>query len=34
MPFLINLMKSLDPPEDAYTKYMIIQEFPNLDKFT
>ena len=31
MPFLINIMKKLDPPEDEYSKYMI-EEFPDPDK--
>jgi hypothetical protein len=32
MPFMINIMKKLDPPDDDYTKYMMIQEFPDPDK--
>ena len=31
MPFMINIMKKLDPPEDEYSKYMI-EQFPNPDK--
>ena len=31
MPFMINIMKKLDPPEDEYSKYMI-EEFPDPDK--
>ena len=32
MPFMINIMKQLDPPDDDYTKFMMIQEFPDPDK--